>query len=196
MLRTFPFVAVALPLMALCGCDTVTVEQPFGEPVKAAEGRKLDGMWNADGKPVHLKCVGEGRLIFAVMEWDEKTEHFKSEEIPILLRQVGDMNFALIAPPAREEPKSFHFMRYELVDRNNLKVWRTNVSAFAAAVEKGELPGEVKKSGRSTIVRLTASEEQLVEFFAKEHQPPLFVEAKDSPMTLTRVNLPGPKETR
>jgi len=193
MLRAISVVAIALPLIALCGCNTVTVEQPFGEPVTAAEGRKLDGMWNANGKPVHLKCVGEGRLIFGVMEWDEKTDHFKSEEIPVLLRQVGDMNFALIAPPAGEEPRSFHFMRYELADGNNLKVWQTNVPAFAAAVEKGELPGEVKKSGRSTTVRLTATEEQLAAFFAKDHEPPLFEESNDSPTTTTRVILPGAK---
>lgn len=196
MWRAIVVAAIALPLMALCGCNTVTVEQPFGEPVKAAEGRKLDGMWNADGKLLHMKCPGEGQLILAALEWDEKSEHFKSEEIPILLRKVGDMNFAMIAPPAGEEPKSFHFMRYELADRNNLKIWRTNVPAFAAAVEKGELPGEVKKSGRSTIVGLTATEEQLVEFVAKEHEPPLFEESNDSPGTWTRVNLPGPKETR
>lgn len=196
MLRAISVVAIALPLMALCGCNTVTVEQPFGEPVKAAEGRKLDGMWNADGKLLHMKCPSEGRLILAGLEWDEKTEHFKSEEIPILLRQVGDMNFALIAPPPDDESKSLLFYRYKLANRNNLTLWRTNVPAFAAAVEKGELPGEVKKSGRSTTVRLTATEEQLIEFFAKEHEPPLFEESNESPGTWTRVNLPGPKETR
>lgn len=196
MLRAILVVAVALPLMALCGCNTVTVEQPFGEPLKAAEGRKLDGMWNAGGKLLHMKCPGEGQLIVATLEWDEKTEHFKSEEIPILLRQVGDMSFALIAPPAEDESKSLHFYRYKLTNRNNLTLWRTNVPAFAAAVEQGELPGEVKKSGRSTTVRLTATEEQLIEFFAKEHEPPLFEESNESPGTWTRVNLPGPKETR
>lgn len=77
-----------------------------------------------------------------------------------------------------------HLIRYEVKGRT-LNLWLLDSTEVADAIASGLLKGNVKGSGMSKSVRLTATSEELTAFFSKPDAPKYF---QEKPASLVRID--------
>lgn len=179
--RTLAATAIAL-LVALTGCSSVSVKQPFGQPASEGITQKLSGAWQLDEQVVHIATVDGETVRIALLEYDEGV--FELKQMDAIVREVNGMHFVFI----RGEKPGDDYGFAQLVAKgkaDNLVVYGPNVEMFAELVRDGKLNGEVVRDKHATNVNLADAKTQLEELIGGENGGSYF--KTDSPLVLRRV---------
>lgn len=187
-MRTFPLIATVLLAFTL-GCNSVTVDKPFG---KAMDGTVLDslrGTWVDDRETVYYVERGEtSDFVVAFTEWDKETHEFKARNIPMDLRLVGDRPLLFVSTDVKRDD-CLAFMWLSRMEDDALYARSCDPKVFRKAVADGELDGEVTKRGDDLFdVRLRSSP-ALAELLATPEASRFFGKESDQP--LRRLSKPG-----
>lgn len=129
-------------LMFLAGCDSVTVDKPFGTPPVKIDKEEWAGYWHLDGDEVcriRIVDAAAGLLEAAVIQ--DNDEGLQVERTKIYLREVGDWKFMFL--PGEKEGEGFTWAKYENHEGKMVMVWLPASKKFQAAIAQGLLRGEV-----------------------------------------------------
>jgi hypothetical protein len=159
-------------LALLAGCDSVTVEKPFGAPPARLVAAEWAGYWHLDDDEVGRITVVDaaaGLLEAAVIK--DGPEGQRVERTKIYLREVGDWKFMFL--PGEKPGEGFTWVKYENYDGKMVLVWLPSPKKCKAAVEQGLLRGEVRAESspatKGTVLGETLSTTVLLkELTAKE----------------------------
>lgn len=170
--------ATAVFIMALSlaatACSTLTVQQPVGEPVPDEVGKTVEGRWGSDFKGessckyVYVKYLTDGAIRVAWMEWKEDEKKFALIQYTGLLTTYeGALYLHLRAPEIEQEgAPEYLWFRVGPRESDTIVLWLPRIPAFAEAVKRGELAGQMITDS----ARITASKTEL-EAFLKERNP-------------------------
>jgi hypothetical protein len=141
---------------------------PLGEPVAEKDAKRLEGVWIfTRGEPVWVKHVKDNELAAAGLEW--RQSEFHAVQAKVLVTTDDDRLYLnLLGPERQEDGPYYHLGRLVINDEDDALIIPLNAATFAAAVEKGELPGKTKKTLAGLSVRLDATPAQLNEFVDPE----------------------------
>lgn len=175
-------------LLLVSGCSSVTSVNPVGEPLAAEQVQlvaSIEGVWANEDMTVHVKHVGDGKLRLALVKWDQESSQFQVAEMDGLFGMLGDRAILNVQDADEDKPadeREHMFFAVSGVSDQFVVLYVPDSDAFAAAVEAGDLAGEVKQDDNSKTVRLTGdaaainawlTPERLRAVFATEH-PLLF----------------------
>jgi hypothetical protein len=151
------------------GCDSVSLSEPFGDPVDANERAKLVGTWQFGDAAGHLlvKQTKQGELIAGLMQWDEANGGYRVDNLELVATQFGEHQFIHLRN--RKEPekqRGWSFARYEGGDEEELLTYIPLAKRFEQAVDNGQLQGNVSKENRHLRVQVTSARAE-VEAFLK-----------------------------
>ena len=180
-MRIVPFIATALLALAL-GCDSVTVDKPFGKAMDETVLDSLRGTWVDNRETVYHVERGESSdFVVGFTEWDKKVHEFKTRNIPMDLRLVGDRPLLFMTIDVKRDDR-FVFIWLSRMEDDALYARACDPKVFRKAVADGKLEGEVTKRGEdrfdvelrfsSALAELLAAPEGS-RFFGKESDQPL-----------------------
>lgn len=169
-MRPFAALTCLVLLFPCLGCNSVMVQQPFGEPVGDAEREQLTGVWELGegGERLKVAQTKAGVLKAGLLEWDEEKERFIVNNVELQATHLGNDRFVLMQ--VTEGPKksdTWTFVRYERVEAKKLHVFGVDAKTFRAGVESGTLAGTVKQEKRTFRVTIESSRRD-IEAFIKE----------------------------
>ena len=187
-------VAVAGLVMLCLGfvvsaCTIVTVRQPVGTPVPDEVGKMMEGLWSLESGEesddpyshfCYVKYLRDGTLRVAQLVWEGET--FQLYEWMGLLT-VYDKTLYLNVRANQtnpEAPPEYYMFRLQSGSNSIMVLWVPRFSAFADAVDNGQLAGEAKRDE----VKLTASKVKLEAFLKSRNPADLFM--LDVPFVLVR----------
>ena len=182
-------VALFAPVcLLLTSCTFVACKEPVGTPVKEGIAEKFDGTWQAAGSVMHVKFLGDGRVLVASIS-DEK-EGFKLSQQTVIVTMIDKGMYANFPLPAEGKPQCYALARVaEGGGGNNpLVLYGPKFNVFSAAVEGGKLPGEVKKESEA-VTSVTISDRAALEKFIRE-RPVSELFNVEEPLVLTRIGEP------
>ena len=168
-------------LALLAGCDSVSVDKPFGTPPAKIVAEEWTGYWHIDDDEVfQIKVVDAAAGLLEAAVIKDSPEGQRIQRTAIHLRQVGDWKFLFL--PGEKEGEGFTWVKYENYEGKMVMAWLPSPNDFKAAVEQGLLRGEVRTElapavkGRrfgetkSTSVLLKAAEREEIELIMSEER--------------------------
>lgn len=177
--RFVSHLSLFLVAIALVGCDSVTVDQPFGEPASKELCSKLRGIWgDLEGNVYHVETKSDNDLVVAVTQWNSKKKKFTTRNIPMKLMVVGERPL-LFFPADEGDNPTFAFLWLSQLDKDSLNARNPNADAFREAVESGQLQGKVvERKNDNFTVNLEATD-GLLEKLSGTAGPEYFDEEDD-----------------
>jgi hypothetical protein len=159
----------SMTLWLISGCDSVSVPEPIGSPVPAAELKSLAGNWvNEDGETGELRLTKAGTLRFGGLEWDEQREEFQSQSIDLVATKCRKLRLLSLKSDDEPQEDGYGFVLYTIKDEKTLQCYVPDVSVFKKAVESGELSGTIDRDWLQKVqVRISASPDELDAFLKK-----------------------------
>jgi len=198
--------AAAVLLTAGPGCDTLVVNQPPGTPLGDDKAATLAGSWVAvdeDGRQEGTLLLGHVNgsvYTLAILKWEGDDGTFEMLQLPVHVTAVGDAWFISIpAKPERDDDDPPPGLAIKAVDVTGWLLARLkptdagvdlidfDTDAWAAAVDSGEIDGEVNRGEHSTDVRITAKKRDLDAFLRQQDLDKLFPIDGEQPLHLKRV---------
>ena len=168
-------ICLLLTTLAGVGCDSASSVHPVGTPPVGEVAAQVDGVWVVDGDeprpPIHLRYLGDGKLVAAGISWDDGAQEFKLDSFNGRLLEDDGVLFINFRPidikpkdqPAEEDQRYF-FIRLVVREDGSMQVAAPRVTAFAAAVESGALDGSVVRKNNTTEVVITSAPQALNAF--------------------------------
>ncbi len=158
---------------AVCGCSSVTLQQPLSSAGSVADKEKFEGLWVIDDQPIVVRFTEDGVGQVAVVEWKE--DAFQLVRGEFVITESKPNNFVSLRFQENGQwPERYHFVQYSFTPQGDLLLWIPDISRFEEAVTDGLLAGEVMKQQHSTEVRLSGSSEAVLQFLSDAGQPDLF----------------------
>ena len=158
-------ILVVTALLTLFGCDAIVLDRPLGKTPTQIEALNLDGIWyvvEKNPQPFFARLEPDGTLQIAGVE--TKDSGFELAEISLFIGKVS--NGLFVSGKESDEDSRFHFAKiYEFTDAK-LVLLLPDVTAFAAAIEGGELSGTVDELESVTTVSVEA--DVMAEFLSSE----------------------------
>ena len=149
MLRLRMFLVVSCLLTAMAGCGTVHVDKPVGERPAVLNPDDWDGRWFIQGVWFPIRVVDPEQ---GIIELQAPVPNEEDKLGRVEIRETGEWQFASSRPAKRsnrkaaegvEEPTPYTWVR--ILNKNGqIVLWPPDAKKFAALVEAGKLPGEVK----------------------------------------------------
>ncbi len=187
-MHIFPLIATALLVLAL-GCDSVTVDKPFGKAIDATVLDSLRGTWIDNRETVYHVERGESSdFVVGFTEWDKKTHEFKTRNIPVDLRLVGDRRLLFASTGVKRDDR-FAFIWLSRMEDDALYARACDPKVFRQAVADGKLDGEITKRGEDHFDVYLRSSPALAEVLAAPEGARFFGKESDEP--LRRLSKPG-----
>jgi len=187
-------ILAALACMALVGCVESPVPLESGAKVSDPA---LIGLWKTDlhGDPMiaTIRQEKDGRMVADVQGYFEPGPKAATEQYEFVLAHFGEQRYMSIRY-VKESPK-YRLARYVLVNKDRFCVYGGYSDALLADLEQKILPGAVIPDRHISNVGLTASSEQLRDYFSK-HGAKAFHTEDEAAMVFQRVTsdvLPPPK---
>ena len=158
------FAAVVL-LFVFMGCDSVTVNQPFGEQ---SSRNDIDGIWRSDELPWHcflVRTTSKGGAYLGITTWDKELQEFKTSTGSLEIRKHAGREFIF----AKRKPPEIGWCLLAILvegqNENECKIRLSDPASFRRLVVEKTLPGKIvsipqPKSGRKM---LTADSEVEIE---------------------------------
>ena len=179
--KLFALVAVSLAV-AMTGCSTVTVQQPFGQPASAGVTEKLNGAWQMNDQIIHMAAVDGETVRLAGVEFEDGK--YKLNELDARIRELDGRHYVFVKGENADD--DYSFVRMVLQEKaDTIVVYAANVEKFAELVRDGKLKGEVKRDKQSTSVKLASEKPELEATMTGEGAAELF--NTENPMVLRRV---------
>jgi hypothetical protein len=183
-------IASLLLVAAICslGCSTVTVKQPLGDKLSAAELKSLEGVWvDPDARAVEVHALPDGKLAWAGLSWDDKEQQFKIETARVVITRAGSLMFAALPTDSDD-----HYMLTlcKLQDKDTVSFYWPAVDIFEKGVADHELEGTVKQGEHDKTVNIDASSEKVLEFITRTGVDKCFVDTAEDRMVYKRVSKP------
>ncbi len=155
-------------------CSAMTIRYPVGEPVPDTVGKTVEGSWGwsskgeSPGEYFVVKYLTDGAIRVAWMEWKEDEKKFALIQYTGLLTTYeGALYLHLRAPEIEQEgAPEYLWFRVGPRESDTIVLWLPRIPAFAEAVKRGELAGQMITDS----ARITASKTEL-EAFLKERNP-------------------------
>jgi hypothetical protein len=177
-------------LLMLGGCDMVVSIQPMGGPLSQKQldqAETLTGVWaNEDDALMYVKHVGDGEFRLAWLSWAEGGFKLEQEtaELGVLDARVFVVNLER-PDQAKAGPRDYWFLLLKRVGESVLILLPPHGDTFAAAVESGDLPGEIERGEYDKTIRLTGEKETTDAYVRDNRNRGLFM--IDAPTVLRRV---------
>jgi hypothetical protein len=185
-----------LACLALAGCVDSPVPLDSGGPV---DDPALAGTWKSDllGDPMvaTLRPEKNGRMIADVLAYSEPGPKAATRHYEIVLARFGDQRYMSIRE--KDGSPNYSLARYVMVNEDRFCVFGSFSDALAHDLEQKKLAGQVKSDRHMSTVALTASADQLRDYFSKRGAR-AFNEQDEAALVFQRVasaELPPPKET-
>lgn len=156
-----PATLAATFMLLLAGCGGVSFEHPLSDPATTEIDESLIGFWEPVASSIGEPDPGPGDLVARIavgktkqggkameavaLEIEDGVVQVKRLEV--LATRIGDHRYLSLRDP-EESDKSWFVIRYEVTDEDLLRGQILDAEAFAAAVDAGELKGEVTSRDR------------------------------------------------
>jgi hypothetical protein len=140
-------------ILAFAGCDSVTIDKPFGQRIDSSKIEQVIGRWSdSDNNILELRLSKNQELVGGHLAWDEQAERFVSKTDVLDVRSLDDTVYLFLT----EENETI-FFRVELVNANLVKLFIPDSNEFRDAVRAGSLSGTITpKKNDHFNVRITA----------------------------------------
>ena len=140
-------------LFAFAGCDSVTIDKPFGQRIDAPKMKSVVGVWTDREKNIfEFRISNNQELVGGQLDWDEPSQRFTCKSGVLDVRTLADTFYLFLT----EENKSV-FCRVELVNANQIRLFLPDPSKFRDAVKAGALSGTIMPAKNDNFhVRITA----------------------------------------
>jgi hypothetical protein len=180
--------ALALGIM-LSACSIVTIRHPVGEPVSDDVGKEVEGLWSLESGEdpddpyahyCYVKYLKDGAFRVAQLLWEE--EKFRLYEWTGLLTKHDKALYLNVRAneTKTEAPPAYYVLRMQGGSSRIMVLWVPRFSAFADAVQSGQLAGQQTKDE----VTITASKADLEAFLKARSAGDLFM--LEVPLVLVR----------
>ena len=176
---------LVLCAIVLTGCSSVTVRQPLGEKLPAAELKQLEGSWlHPDGAVMEVHALTDGQLAYAVTAWDEKEQQFKMESGRMAVTRAGALTFVAIPNEAGDR---YMLALCKLEGNNTASIYYPASDVFAKAVVDRHLEGSLKQREQDKTVNIDAPPEKVLEFINRLGVENCFVDTGKNGLVYRRV---------
>jgi hypothetical protein len=170
------------------GCSTVTVKQPLGEKLSAAELKALEGTWvDQEGRAAEVHALSNGELAWAGVSWDENEQQFKMETARILITRSGSLMFAALPMDSDDR---YVLALCKLQGKDTASFYCPAVDVFEKCVADHELEGSVKQREHDKIVNIDAAPDKVLEFITRTGVEKCFVDTSEDRLVYKRVSKP------
>jgi hypothetical protein len=141
-----------LVLITATGCNTVTLTKPLGKPLSAEFEQSLSGVWLTvpdkaaqDRSAVYIKRSKPGMLVVGMMEWDAQTEQYVCHNMETIATEVAGVKLLNTRDKEHQEAADARYTlwRFEQPAPDQLEVYIVDAEPFRAAIEAGQLQGEI-----------------------------------------------------
>lgn len=184
MLRSLNSILVALLLLALGACSSVTTTHLLGEPIDAEQAARLEGAWVGGDSIFFVHHVGEGKTHVGTARWNDGEQKFTIEQDTVFVRAVGEAVILQIAEQREQESETrYSLTRLLITESGEIIYLAADADRFAAAIKRGELKGEAQGDGevvegfaatRSKNVHLTGAKAEIDAYLTPERLSLLF----------------------
>jgi len=185
-----------LATAALLGGCVPESQHPLSAPAKAMVDDQLEGAWTLKKDRelafIHFHRRGEstneivaalgGQWTDVVQVVHEESGGIESGSWAMFPTNIGEHSYMnVIAPnPTKAEDLSYMFMRYKVINGNELHLWRPDVEAFTKAIDDGRIKGKVSRTKGQLIndveVRITDTTENLAAFLTSADAQKVFAD--------------------
>ncbi|MBI1337498.1 MAG: hypothetical protein GC164_11105 [Phycisphaera sp.] len=197
--RTF-VALIALALLALVGCSSITVDAPVGQAITDEQAKDFEGLWRSGEPAVAVKHIAGGRFVAATLDYDEKASRFKLQQFDCVITDVNGRTVIHLAElkeksqddkkegaeAGQVKPGRYSLAFGTLTDDGSILLWPTNYDTFEKAVESGALKGTVVKDN-GTRIQLTDEPEKIAAFIASKSPAELY-DLDRKPTVLVRID--------
>lgn len=164
LLRSF-LTFLGILTVCLSGCSSVIFKHPVGQIIQDQDHLdKLGGVWSAgDSEPVTMiQPLKGGQIAIGATSWDNKQGKFVLQQYSGVVTELEGAHYINLKSP-NEDADEEEYLVIRIThanDANSIVAYGLNVNTFKSAVEKGQLDGDIK-SGGSSSVELTGSKDQI-----------------------------------
>lgn len=179
--RRFAPILFSVPL--LLGCGEVITDAPLGETPVSVQEEDWEGIWVAPEEVYMVEVLdeAEGRLLVGEITGGQSPEVEDLTEMQ--LSRIGDWYFA----NWETEPGEFQWFRVHRKG-DHIIIWLAEFDGFAALVDQGVMPGEIRSSGSDDEVFIGPLTDEHLEIITEGSDGALF--DWENPGTLYRVQGP------
>ena len=156
-MRLFKGLLVAVSVLSLTGCSTVSSPKPMGENIVSVEPEQWEGTWitSTMDTPVSIKVTDAKKGILKAAWLDD----MKMESCEIYLLESGEWMFGNV----KDEENSSRFLWGRLKkDDSQIIAWFPEVEKIRDLVKAGSLPGTVDEDGDVALGDLKAEHLKLI----------------------------------
>ncbi|MEP3834089.1 hypothetical protein, partial [Rhodopirellula bahusiensis] len=148
-------------LFIIAGCDSVTVNKPFGTQPPKQVIESLSGTWaSRDGDVFFVSRTEGDALVAGKTQWEKKNKQFTARNYPLVLRMIGDQPVLFFA--AHEGLKDqFGFIWLHSIEDDLIRGRAPKASVWRDAVASGEFDGRVNTRENDHYDVLLESSEKL-----------------------------------
>lgn len=159
-------------LLAFTGCDTVTVDKPFGDRMEPSRLERFVGKWmDREANHFELRLSKNRELVGGHLEWDEEAQSFTSKTVVLDVRSLSNSDYLFLT----ESGKTV-FFRIDFSNTNQLKLFFPDPRKFRDAVSEGTLSVVITpKKNDHFDVKIT-TDEKLTSFLSKDGWKKYFLE--------------------
>lgn len=134
---------IAAILTCTLGCDTVTVDAPFGDSVPTTTLESFRGTWSdKQGNIFFVDLGATSDLVVGVTKWNSGANAFETQSVPLSIRTLQNRTFLFIPLDARKTDKLVFVWLSEIED-GTIFAKNCSADAFREAVSSGTLDGTI-----------------------------------------------------
>ncbi len=151
-----------LGILALAGCSSVVVKEPFPASTLTEEQRtSLEGTWLLDQEVVHIGFAEDGAAWLAFIEWKDNAFQLKQYRL-VFSERNGSLYASLPAEPGATNRYIFAEIK---ANGPQIVVWIPDIGFVEKQLGGATLKGVVEKSPATQIV-LENPAAEVLDFFA------------------------------
>jgi hypothetical protein len=152
-------------LVALTGCDAVTLNAPIGEPLSKSEKAEFVGRWiDGESEVCDIQLTKDEFIVFGWMAWDEDEDRHIAKDQRVHCRQVGNAIYFLIL----DDPIDVKFARIERASEAEFSVHLPDAAKFRTAIEQGKLKGTIVSENDNFTAKIDVSSSSTDTVFSSE----------------------------
>ena len=164
---------VALAVLAVGGCSSVTLVKPLPANTSASDRAQLEGRWVSGGDVLFVKFTDDGIGKVAGVDW--KNGRFELSEAELVVSRANDRGFLSIRSRGTDGwDQEVYLLEYQLTRDGDLVIWEPDPEAFAAVVGQGLIEGTVERGEHTVNVTLTDAPEKVLAFLGDPVNGELF----------------------
>lgn len=189
MISTGKALACSLAVAVLCGCASVTTQQPLSLDPKPIDREKWEAAWLSDKNPFSVRFSSNGVARIAWFEW--KDDQFVPAYGEMIIAEGEDDNYLSIRfAEDGAWSNEYLFAQYAFSEAGDLIVWAPVVDRFKEAIQSNRLEGTDSNM-------ITSPPEKIIAFMDDPENGGLF--DYKNPLILRRIvafETPSPPEPK